>query len=508
MNTHAAGLISLPGLVHPAPGLPPNLLVLRRRVPHLFNAPRHRRRPRQTLDGIQFIHMSASSPLNPTAQAGPARPSSLRDIIAGWIRELQRDYGQHAALQSNIELLRELYQAAGAYTDPSSPEGMGTTLKLNKPQETDYEEIIKLNVLPHVPRLSEQLKDLARALPDVLLALLESVPIDPLTGQTDELYRDELYKFLDGVVTGIRGWNGNSSLSMFGTHSEQLRAQAAFEAEEAEHMANQTTWTDYDNDSGSTGGVFLQQFRSELLVRTQAPPSDATRPQSAPPPSPSPPVPPIASSRPKPASDAGSIGSSGIHESRLQAHSSPRRSLGPLNSNQVARARSHSPKPATSGAANVGPGAIVRKPSGRSSRSNSGSVAADYNGKFARSSQRQRRILTVGCITPALLSTLHLQQQHQQELAQRDAQLAQKEIEIIKLQEEIKRVRETTEAQLASAAALLEKEEKDRARERALLTAQIASLTERVEEGDRDRRELTKELMAALRDSARRKNVA
>ncbi len=101
------------------------------------------------------------------------------------------------------------------------------------------------------------------------------------------------------------------------------------------------------------------------------------------------------------------------------------------------------------------------------------------------------------------------------------------------LKEELARVREVMgqklnsamalkESEVAAVTALLEKEvrerekdQRERERERAMMEQQIASLiaqntalNARLEEGDKERKELTKDLINALRESAKAKNAA
>ncbi|TFK90487.1 hypothetical protein K466DRAFT_660760 [Polyporus arcularius HHB13444] len=537
MNTHAAGPISLPGFSPPAPGLPPNvhLVVLRRRVPHLFNTPRHRRRSRQTTDGIHFFYMSTSSPLNPTAHDGPAEPLA---VIQGWIRELKRaplgttlptpvsgniiiahirstyvdsNGARGDALRGNIKLLRELYEAANVYIDPTSVDGQNAKLRLNRRTEDGigYPQIIAANTHTCLIHFKDPVKDLCLAFAEIVQALEKLVPHDHLTGQADEFYRAELYELVYGILAGMSYYTGNMSVSMLGDESERRRAREGFAAEAAANLNQTSDWTSFD-DSGSGGPLDLQQFQQALVAPPplRAPPgessdatSDAERPQSAPPHLP-PSVPPSS----KPPSESGSIRSSDFSESRFQAQSSPRRSLAPLNSNQT-RARSHSPRPA----ANVADGALVRtrKGSSRSSKSGSGPGPADSNA-----------------------AVLALRLQHYKELTQ-------KERDNVVLKEELARVREVMgqkldstialkESEVAAVTALLEKEvkerekdqrerereQRERERERAMMEQQIASLTAlttalntRLEEGDRERKELTKDLMNALRESAKARNT-
>ncbi|RPD69752.1 hypothetical protein L226DRAFT_563229 [Lentinus tigrinus ALCF2SS1-7] len=585
MHTHPAGPISLPALTQPAHGLSPNvhLAVLRRRVPHLFNTPRHRQRSRQKTNAIHFFHMSSSSssPLNPAAQAGPAPPAtpSTRDIIEGWIRELKRDstgstlptpvsaetiishirstrtdsstgLPVRAALEGNIALLRKLYEAADAYIDPDSIDGMDVVLRFST--KDGVEQLIQRNVIPKVSRFPDVLKDLAKDLWGIVRAL---VPPDSLSGKADELEGD-VDKLFSGILAGIVRYSAaNSSLSMYGSLSEEIRNQQDWEAGAAQHAANQSDWSSSDDSNGSSGTGVLH-FQQTLLgppplqassVGNSHAPSDAVAKGQTPPPhSPTSDAP--SSPHSNPPSEIGSARSSDFNGSRIQAQSSPRRSLAPLNSNQT-RARSHSPK---LGATNVDDNVLVRKGSRQSSRSRSGSIPVDINGTFMRSSADTYYRLDQGSIMlEVLVSTI------QKELAKKDAQMTQRDV-VFQLQEELKRVRELAKVQVAHVTASLEKEqrerereratfqeqtaslererereratfqeqtaslererereratfqeqtaslERERERERAMFQEQIASLNGRLEEGDRERRELTKELLAVLKP----KNVA
>ncbi|RPD55058.1 hypothetical protein L227DRAFT_603779 [Lentinus tigrinus ALCF2SS1-6] len=542
MHTHSAGPISLPALTQPAPGLSPNvhLAVLRRRVPHLFNTPRHRQRSRQKTNAIHFFHMSSSSssPLNPAAQAGPAPPAtpSTRDIIEGWIRELKRDstgstlptpvsaetiishirstrtdsstgLPVRAALEGNIALLRKLYEAADAYIDPDSIDGMDVVLRFST--KDGVEQLIQRNVIPKVSRFPDVLKDLAKDLWGIVGAL---VPPDSLSGKADELEGD-VDKLFSGILAGIVRYSAaNSSLSMYGSLSEEIRNQQDWEAGAAQHAANQSDWSSSDDSNGSsgTGVLHFQQtllgpppLQASSVGNSHAPSDAAAKGQTPPPHSPTSDAP--SSPHSNPPSEIGSARSSDFNGSRIQAQSSPRRSLAPLNSNQT-RARSHSPK---LGATHVDDNVLVRKGSRQSSRSRSGSIPVDIN--------------------EVLVSTI------QKELAKKDAQMTQREV-VFQLQEELKRVRELAKVQIAHVTASLEKEQRERERERAtfqeqtaslererereramlqeererertMLQEQIASLKQQLKEGDKLRTELTRDLVAALKD-ARTKNVA